>query len=320
MEPGYIMWMLNSPPVRRQAASSIKGVGRPRLGLGGIRQLSLPVPPLNEQRRIVAAIEEQLSRLDAADASLTDASRRASALRNSTLHEAINGAVERPLGDFASIFVGATPSRRRPELWGGGVPWVSSGEVAFSRISKTRETITPDAIGLGDRLHPPGTVLLGMIGEGKTRGQAAIIDVAATHNQNSAAIRLDPDTWTPEWLYYVLMARYEVTRRAGSGGQQPALNRSRVAGLAVPVPPLEEQRRIVARVEEQLSAIEALRAAVERAQRRSASLRRAVLERAFRGELVPQDPLDEPAAALLTRIRAERATGVSQSRGRKGRS
>ena len=74
------------------------------------------------------------------------------------------------------------------------------------------------------------------------------------------------------------------------------------------MPPLDEQRRIVARVEEQLSAIDALRAAIERAQRRSASLRRAILERAFRGELVPQDPSDEPASVLLERIRADRET------------
>ncbi len=78
------------------------------------------------------------------------------------------------------------------------------------------------------------------------------------------------------------------------------------------VPPLEEQRRIVARVEEQLAAVDALRAAVERAQRRSASLRRAVLERAFRGELVPKDPTDEPAEALLARIRAAREADGSR--------
>ena len=66
------------------------------------------------------------------------------------------------------------------------------------------------------------------------------------------------------------------------------------------------KRRIVARIEEQLSSVDALRAAIERAQRRSAFLRRAVLERAFRGELVPQDPSDEPAEHLLARIRADR--------------
>ena len=69
----------------------------------------------------------------------------------------------------------------------------------------------------------------------------------------------------------------------------------------------DEQRRIVARVDEQLSATDALRAAIEQACRRSASLRRAVLERAFRGELVSQDPSDEPASVLLERIASERA-------------
>ncbi len=279
-----------------------------------LRLLRLPLPPLNEQRRIVAAIEEHLSRLDAADASVEAAGRRLGALAKETLGRAINEWPERPLGEFSRVFVGTTPSRRRPELWSGDVPWVSSGEVAFCRISATRETISAEAVGSTDRLHPAGTVLLGMIGEGKTRGQAAILDVAATHNQNSAAIRLDPTVCSPEWLFYVFMARYEDTRRAGSGGQQPALNAARVASLRIPLPPLEEQRRIVAEVEERLSAIDALRAAIERAQRRSAALRRAVLERAFRGELVPQDPSDEPAEALLARIRAKRADTVPARR------
>ena len=71
-------------------------------------------------------------------------------------------------------------------------------------------------------------------------------------------------------------------------------------------PPLEEQQRIVAEVEERLSVIDALRDAIEAAKRRSAALRRSILERAFRGDLVPQDPTDEPAQALLERIRAAR--------------
>ncbi|TML69348.1 MAG: restriction endonuclease subunit S [Actinobacteria bacterium] len=76
----------------------------------------------------------------------------------------------------------------------------------------------------------------------------------------------------------------------------------------VPAAPLEEQRRIVAEVEERLSVIDAMRASITRAQRRSAALRRSILERAFRGELVPQDPSDEPASVLLDRIRAEHET------------
>jgi len=80
--------------------------------------------------------------------------------------------------------------------------------------------------------------------------------------------------------------------------------------VPVPVPPLAEQRRIVADVEERLGRTDVLRAAIERPQRRSAALRRSVLKRAFHGEFVPQDPSDEPASVLLDRIRAGRAAEV----------
>jgi len=70
---------------------------------------------------------------------------------------------------------------------------------------------------------------------------------------------------------------------------------------------------------QRLGAIDALRAAIERAQRRGAALRRSVLERAFRGELIPQDPSDEPASVLLDRIRATREAEPAPRRGRVGR-
>lgn len=279
--------------------------------LGAVRVV---VPPTAEQRRIVAAIEEHFSRLDDADESLRRAHRRLLKLKAALLAAALEGWPEPTLGEFAEVFVGTTPSRSAPELWEGDVPWVSSGEVAFCRIRRTRETISPAAVTSADRLHPPGTVLLAMIGEGKTRGQAAILDVAATHNQNSAAIRLDSQLCTPEWLFYVLIARYEVTRRAGSGAQQPALNRARVVALKIPLPPLEDQGRLVDEIERQLSLSDTLTGGIDRTSRRTAALRRSILEQAFSGKLVPQDPSDEPASVLLERIEAERAAAPKPSR------
>ena len=92
------------------------------------------------------------------------------------------------------------------------------------------------------------------------------------------------------------------------------MNGTKLAAMPLPLPPLEDQRRIVAAVEERLSVIDAMRASIERAQRRSAALRRSILERAFRGELVPQDPSDEPAETLLARIRAEHETAPTYKR------
>jgi type I restriction enzyme, S subunit len=113
------------------------------------------------------------------------------------------------------------------------------------------------------------------------------------------------DDLVPEYLLAYLETRDLASLSDGSN--VPQINHGDIAPLELPLSPLEEQRRIVAEVEKRLSAIDALRGAIERAQRRSAALRRAVLERAFRGELVSQDPSDEPAGALLARIRAEAA-------------
>ena len=315
------MWMLNSPPVRRQAASSIKGVGRPRLGLGGIRQLSLPVPPLNEQRRIVAAIEEQLSRLDAADASLAAALHRAAALREAAIATAVEGAwPEVPLmdvlltlrnGTFVSRPAAEPPGtaifrisavrplaldvddvRYAPPLDGVEDFLVKEGDLLFTRYSGN-----PDLVGACARvpalsrptLHPDKLIRAVV---NRDCAEPAFVEIACSTGRSRDAIR---------------------ARRKTTAGQV-GIAGGQLKTVPIPVPPLEEQRRIVARVEEQLSSVDALRAAIERAQRRSATLRRAVLERAFKGKLVPQDPLDEPAATLLTRIRAERDTTDKDNR------
>jgi type I restriction enzyme S subunit len=86
--------------------------------------------------------------------------------------------------------------------------------------------------------------------------------------------------------------------------------------VRIPLPSIDEQRRIVAEIERQLSLIDALATAVDTALKRSAALRRMILEQAFSGKLVPQDPNDESASVLLARIRAERAESEKASRGR----
>ena len=102
-----------------------------------------------------------------------------------------NGWVWATIGQLFSVNIGSTPSRKEATYWNGDIPWVSSGEVAFCRIQDTREKITNLGLSKSStKLNPPGTVLVAMIGEGKTRGQAAILDIAACNNQNAAAIRV----------------------------------------------------------------------------------------------------------------------------------
>jgi type I restriction enzyme S subunit len=186
------------------------------------------------------------------------------------------------IGDAFDVFVGATPSRAKPEYWDGGIPWVSSGEVAFCRIKQTRETISADGLeSTSTYLHPAGTVLLGMIGEGKTRGQVAILDIEACNNQNSAAIRVSETKVLPEYIYSFLEKEYEDTRRRGSGGNQPALNKERVRQIPFPLPPVDEQKRIMDEINLRLSVVHETEAQVNANIKRAEGLRQSILSRAF---------------------------------------
>jgi len=213
------------------------------------------------------------------------------------------------LGLVFEVYVGATPSRKDTRYWNGLIPWVSSGEVAFCRVQRTHEMITD--LGLREsstRLHPPGTILVGMIGEGKTRGQAAILEIRAANNQNCAAVRVAEAGYSSAYLYWYLWMSYAQTRRVGSGNNQQALNKDRVQRLLFPLAPALEALEIANRIEQLFKWIDRLAAGATSARKLVNRLDQAILAKAFRGELVPQDPNDEPASVLLDRIRCERAS------------
>ena len=101
------------------------------------------------------------------------------------------------------------------------------------------------------------------------------------------------------------------------GVGRPRLNLKQIRSITLPLPSFEEQKIIVSEIERRLSVADKTESALGANLRRAARLRQSILKKAFRGELVPQDPSDEPASALLERIRAERAEGrPAENRGR----
>jgi type I restriction enzyme, S subunit len=190
------------------------------------------------------------------------------------------------LGEIADVRLGGTPSRKMASYWKEGVPWLSSGEVANCRISRTKETISESGLANSNaKVYPAGTVLIAMIGEGKTRGQSAILDIEASTNQNVAAVLPDTRLLSSEYLWRWALAQYEVTRAVGRGGNQPALNGQKVRELAISVPPLDEQAEIVRRVDQLLAIADALQKRLCAARERVGRSEPAILAKAFRGEL-----------------------------------
>lgn len=311
IDPEYLYYALKLS--RSEAEQLASGTTFPELSGTKAKSLRIPLAPMEVQRALVRVLDESGSASSSATSHLNNARRAVARLRQSVLSAACAGRLtekwratrgsrlidgekdgELPVGwklcsiaEVGSVQLGGTPSRKKSEYWGGRVPWVSSGEVANCRIAATRETITEDGLrNSSSKLYPPGTVLIAMIGEGKTRGQAAILDIEACTNQNAAGILPDRDQVDPEYLWRWALAQYEITRSAGRGGNQPALNKQKVGELEIAVPPLDEQREIVRRADAVLSLADRIASRIELAAKHLEGAGQAVLAKAFRGELV----------------------------------
>jgi len=148
------------------------------------------------------------------------------------------------LGEIARISSGGTPDRATPEYWGGDVPWVTTGEIQFNTITDTIEKITEAGLkNSSAKLFPPGTLLMAMYGQGKTRGQVARLGIEAATNQACAAILLQEGHDTDFYFQY-LSSQYEAIRELGNAGTQQNLSGGILKTVSVYVPPITEQHRI----------------------------------------------------------------------------
>lgn len=149
-----------------------------------------------------------------------------------------------PLGEIAQITSGGTPDRAQPAYWGGDIPWVTTGEIHFNSISETAEKITEAGLkNSAAKVFPPGTLLMAMYGQGKTRGQVAKLAISAATNQACAAILLK-DSNDPDFYFQTLASQYEQIREFGNSGTQKNLNGGLIKEIVVPLPSLLEQQRI----------------------------------------------------------------------------
>ena len=307
IDNNYLYYILSSPLVYRQFSNLAKGSTVKNLNIEAVKQVEIKFPPPTTQAAIVSKIEELFSELDKGIESLRTAQQQLRTYRQSVLKWAFEGRLTRDpevriptetqdlpegwkwvnFGDIFEIFVGSTPKRNMPSYWGGDINWISSGEVSFCNIHSTKEKITKEGFdNTSCKLHPPGTVIIAMIGEGKTRGQVALLKTNATHNQNTAAIRVDKKTYVSELLYYYLVANYENSRRVGSGNNQKALNKERVKSMSIPLPPLDEQQQIVEEIERRLTVADKMEESISHSLLQAEALRQSILKMAFEGRLV----------------------------------
>ena len=221
--------------------------------------------------------------------------------------------------DIVTFYSGKTPERNTASYWSKGeYTWVSIADMVPDGITvETKERITHEALTdcFSNRLSPAGTMIMSFK---LTIGKVSILGVDAVHNE--AIISVFPfldDTVLKGYLFKTLPL-------VASGGDSKnaikgkTLNATSLSNLMIPLPPLAEQQRIVAKIEELMPLVEEYGKAEERLTALNAEfpdkLRKSILQQAIQGKLTERDPADEPASELLKRIRAEKEQLIKEGK------
>lgn len=244
-DPDYLRFYLLSPFFHKRFLLTVAGVGgslsraRPKAAA----KIEIPLPPLEEQKRIAGILSKSVSDIHVADHQI---SLVADKLFSPLFSEISRVYPKVAIGDIASVSSGLTPSRKVEEYYGGDIPWIKTDLVRGESITQATEFITQKALEeTACTIHRPGCSLIAMYGQGATRGRAGILRIPATTNQACAVI----DCHEPKddlFVFNMLKQSYESLRALGRGGTQPNLNLSIVKNFEIPYPPEEERTRLMA--------------------------------------------------------------------------
>jgi type I restriction enzyme, S subunit len=256
-------------------------------------QVELPeLPqPLTEQRRVVARIEELAAKINEACSLKREAEIGAEALSYSMLRSTrqrllLSSYPRTRLGSLTKVTSGGTPSRDNLSFWNGDIPWVKTGELMDGDISQSEEYITQAGMeNSSAKVFPPETVLIALYGQGQTRGRTGRLLISAATNQACCAILPQPQNFEARYIQFWLRSLYIELRENTQGGAQPNWNGALIKALEVVIPPLPEQRRIVAYFDELQKKTDALKALQEETSAELDALMPSILDRAFHGEL-----------------------------------
>ena len=204
------------------------------------------------------------------------------------------------LGEVGKWQSGATPSRLCKEYYGGDIPWLKTGDLNDGYITDIPEYITQKALKeTSVKLNPAGSVLIAMYGA--TIGKVGILTFPATTNQACCAC-VEYEATDQQYLFYFLLSHKENFIRQGGGGAQPNISKEKIVETLLPLPPFNEQKRIVNEVEKWFSIIDKIESGTIELESYVKQTKSKILDLAISGKLVPQDPDDEPAIELLKRI------------------
>ena len=252
----------------------------------------IPLPNINEQRRIVARIEEMNYRAEEARRARREAIAQISTLfflrRRAVYQSLLSDFPSKPLGKCGKILGGGTPSKSRGDYWHGDIPWIAPKEMKTFRIAGSSEQITGTAVSESSATLIPAPAVLFVV-----RGMilaryvpVGVSDVPCTINQDMKAIVPNEDILA-DYIAHMLLGANDIllnmVETAGHGTKK--LETAAWSSLDIPVPSIQTQKAVIEELtglQEKLAELEALQGETDKALE---TFQSALLAKAFRGEL-----------------------------------
>ncbi len=344
----YLLYYLLQSGFRHNAARNMKGTaGQLRVPASYLSGHPIPVPPVAEQVRIVAAIKEQFSRLDAGVAALERVRQNLKRMRAAVLRRAVTGQLIshpvvaddtssdlphgwnwHPLGEIITrLRNGIFVSRPVSDPIGPAILRISAVRPLSLDISDVRYVPHPDKLDRADdfTLTDGDLLFTRYSGNPEYVGACAMVPPGAPsllYPDKLIRVQVDRSRALPRFIEIAASAgrsREEIRRRVKTTAGQTGISGGDLRTVPFPVPPLDTQEVIITEVDRLLSCITTLDGEIHLDLHRSSVLRSSILAAAFSGKLVSQDPTDEPASVLLEHIAAERAAPSAPQPTRKPR-
>ena len=300
-------WTIN-PKFRQQLTLDMVGsAGHKRVPFQALHKFKISLPPLPEQTAIATA----LSDTDALIGSLKTLIAKKKAIKLSAMQNLLSGKIRLPefalrpdrspktthqtelgllpedweihrVGDFTDCTAGGTPSTQVSSYWGGEIPWMSSGELHLKQVYNVAGRITQKGLeNSSTKFVPANSVLIGLAGQGKTRGTVAISKISLCTNQSIAAI-FPTDEFNSTFLFYNLENRYDELRALSTGdGGRGGLNLTIIRNVLVKFPSLPEQAAIAQLLSDIDAEIEALEGRLKKTQ----SLKQGMMQALLTGKI-----------------------------------
>ena len=242
--PELLPFIMQTEAFHGHSIKKSKGSVNPYVNFSDIAAYEFALPPLSEQRRVANLLRVTGALL----ARISDISEAAGIIRkiiyDHYFWKTDNTAPKTPIGEVAVVRNGTTPKRSESNYWNGDLPWLPSAKVNDVYITRADEHITQRAIReCSLPIIPAESTLVAMIGQGATRGRAALLGIEATINQNLAALTPGADVH-PRFLFYQLDAQYRALRYWSQGSNQHALNCQLIADFPIWMPAMATQVEI----------------------------------------------------------------------------